>query len=91
VIARALQSASISDATEEPRTVGDMSGANLALSLLGQQLEEERARTARAEERNAVLEAQLAKVTQELLDVQAKAVERLTRENDRWLALKGHS
>jgi len=91
VIARALQNAAISDATEEPRTVGDVSGMGAALSLLGEQLAAERARTARAEERNAVLEAQLAKVTQDLLDVQAKAVERLTRENDRWLALKGHA
>jgi len=54
-----------------------------ALALLGEQLREERKRTAAAEERNAALEAELREMRDKLLAAQDKAVAILEREAER--------
>jgi hypothetical protein len=59
-------------------------GLELALKLLGEQLTAERERSASAEERASAAEDKVAQLTRELLDHQAKAIERLERENERW-------
>jgi len=63
---------------EEATAKGQGGGAvEFALKLLGEQLVAERQRSVAAEQRAERLEAQLAQVTRELLDFQAKALLRL--------------
>jgi len=66
-------------------------GLELALKLLSEQLTAERQRSASAEERAGAAEDKVAQLTRELLDHQAKAIERLERENERWSNLHAAS
>lgn len=65
---------------------GEAGVSAAAIALLGEQLREERKRTAAAEERNAALEAELREMREKLLAAQDKAMAILEREAERRLA-----
>jgi len=71
------------DATLTALGKGEAGVSATALALLGEQLREERKRTAAAEERNAALEAELREMRDKLLAAQDKAMAILEREAER--------